>query len=416
MKTNILIRIAALGALLLSAAACVFPYEVELEPIDDRPLVIEGDIHIGGMTCIQLSRLVPVDAIYLPSTNYGLDDYTSSYHNPSIYDYPFDYARGTIIGEDGSAVEGETLNYYRDKTELTFDTSHLRKDQRYRLHLEVKMLENEEISIYETDWITVNPEPVIDALTFDKNDDFKELWIRLSMHCNGSHYFRWNYVEEWEYHSDIQTSLTYDPWTQEVGHYKGPSLYYCWDRAASSQIHTFSTAYQTDDRFEDLSFHTVPLSDIRLQVMYRVTITLTSMSKDAYAYWENVRKNTEGQGSILAPTPSQMASNLRCVTDPSARVIGYVDACSDATGSVVYDDGLYQYYNPGTRPGIEMQYASNDPDSSDSMYKMGYLPVAAVYGMFGTIESYAWAPSSCVDCRLRGGSKEVPQNWPSGHN
>ena len=413
MKTNIFTRIAALGALLLSAAACVFPYEVDLEQNGDAPLVVEGDIHIGGTTRILLSRLSPIDAVSPGSLSYG--SYYDSYAAPGPHINPFGWAQGTIVGEDGTSV-GSWLDRYNDKVELVFDTSGLRKDQRYRLHLEVSDAEGAEASIYETDWITVNAAPVIDALTFDKNDDYKELWIRMSMHCNGSHYFRWRYIEEWEYHADIQTRLSYDPWTQEVGYLRGTNLYYCWSRAESSRIHTFSTAAQTDDRFEDLSFHTVPLNASRLQVMYRVTITLTAMSKDAYDYWENIRKNTEGQGSILAPMPSQMAGNLHCLTNPSAQVIGFVDACSETTGSVVYDNAQFQYYEPEARHQIELQYASNDPDTNRTMYNMGYLPVSSEYGMSGTIERFAWAPASCVDCRLKGGNKTVPENWPTGHN
>jgi len=410
MKTNIFTRIAALAALLLSAAACVFPYEVDLEQNGDAPLVVEGDIHVGGMTRIRLSRLSPIEAT---SSSHGY--YYNSHASQVSPSTPPEWAQGTIVGEDGSSVDS-WLDRYIDRIELVFDTSGLREDQRYRLHLEVGEAEGGETTVYETGWITVNPAPVIDALTFDKNDEFNELWIRMSMHCNGAHYFRWRYVEEWEYHADIQTNLTYDPGTQEVGSFGGPSLYYCWSRTESTRINTFSTAGQTDDRFEDLSFHTVPLTAPRLQVMYRVTIMLTAMSKEAYTYWENVRKGSEEQGSLLAPVPSQMAGNVHCLTNPSAQVIGYVDACSEAKGSVVYDNATFQYYEPEARHPVELVYASNDPETNQKMYKMGYRPVVGEFGMSGTIEQYAWALASCVDCRLRGGSKRVPENWPSGHN
>lgn len=410
MKATIPIRIAALAALLLSAAACVFPYEVDLEQNGDAPLVVEGDIQIGGTTRIRLSRLSPIEAIS-SSHGYYYDSHASQV-SPST---PPECAQGTIVGEDGSSVESWT-DTFLDRLELVFDTGGLRNDQRYRLHLEVSEAEGGETTVYETDWITVNPAPVIDELTFAKNDDFKELWIRMSMHCDGAHYFRWRYVEEWEYHSDIQTSLLYDPETSEVANFGGEALYYCWGRSESTRINTFSTAGQTDDRFEDLSFHTVPLSAPRLQMMYRVTITLNAMSKDAYGYWENVRNSSEGQGSILAPMPSQMAGNVHCLTNPSAEVIGYVDACTETTGFVIYDNSQFKYYEPEGRHRIELVSASNDPDTNRTMYYRGYLPVSGQYGRSGTIERYEWALASCVDCRLKGGNKRVPENWPTGHN
>lgn len=413
MKASILIRIAALGALLLSAAACVFPYKVDLEQYGDAPLVVEGNIHIGGTTRIRLSRLSPIEAISSDIQVFG--SAYDSYVAPNPYGNLFGRVRGVIVGEDGSNAESWT-DTFQDRIELVFDTGWLRKDQRYKLHLEVSDIEDGETTVYETDWLAVNPAPVIDELTFAKNDDFKELWIRMSMHCDGAHYFRWRYVEEWEYHSDIQTSLLYDPETSTVANIGGEALYYCWGRSESTRINTFSTAGQTDDRFEDLSFHTVPLSAPRLQMMYRVTITLNAMSKDAYTYWENVRNSSEGQGSILAPMPSQMAGNVHCLTNPSAEVIGYVDACTETTGFVIYDDSQFKYYEPEGRHRIELVSASNDPDTNRTMYYRGYLPVSGEYGMSGTIERYEWALASCVDCRLKGGNKRVPENWPTGHN
>ena len=115
MKTNIFTRIAALGALLLSAAACVFPYEVDLEQNGDAPLVVEGDIHIGGTTRILLSRLSPIDAVSQGSLSYG--SYYDSYAAPGPHINPFGWAQGTIVGEDGTSV-GSWLDRYNDKVEL----------------------------------------------------------------------------------------------------------------------------------------------------------------------------------------------------------------------------------------------------------------------------------------------------------
>ena len=55
-----------------------------------------------------------------------------------------------------------------------------------------------------------------------------------------------------------------------------------------------------------------------------------------------------------------------------------------------------------------------------SYYNNGYLPIVPyipdveeppedLYGMF------EWAPKICVDCRLKGGSKRVPEGWPNPH-
>ena len=62
MATKYIVRIAALAATLLSAAACIYPFEVELGQNGEWPLVIEGDILIGDVSTVSLSHVRPFNA------------------------------------------------------------------------------------------------------------------------------------------------------------------------------------------------------------------------------------------------------------------------------------------------------------------------------------------------------------------
>ena len=223
MRTKILFRMAASAVTALLAMACIYPYPVEIERGGEYPLVVEGDILIGWTTTVKLSHVRP----------FNLTDYKSI---PVV-------ARGYVEGEDGSRVEG-TSDYAASTSEkgiLYFDTSDLRKDQRYRLHVETFPQEGGESHVFESAWLMPCPAPTIDALSYSRNADFRELWIGLSMHCNGAHHFRWSFNETWEYHSDIHSYLDYIPskaywdeytgnWETEGGHYQEifPGNYYCW--------------------------------------------------------------------------------------------------------------------------------------------------------------------------------------------
>lgn len=391
MATKKLIRFAAIAALLLNATACKYPYDVNLEQTD-YPLVIEGDLLLGTTSTFRFSYVLPLEA--------------------NEYLLPAKRTAGYVEGENGIRVTGTTRN---TGAILDFDTSELPAGQRYRLHLETP-----EGRIIESDWLDVAPAPVIDDLSYWKNEEYNELHVGLSMHCNGAHHFRWTYVEEWEYHSDIRTFYEFDPnkssdgVTYVPGGYKN---YYCWNRNEVSAINIFSTENQIEDRFEELSFHRIPLGDIRLQTLYRMTLRLEALSEDAYLYWRTIQQNTEAQGSLFAPMPSEMASNLRCTSDPSYQVLGYVNAAVAAITRMYYDNEVADYYQRprGGYYKMDEQDVSLNPADCLLAYEQGFLPFNPIYGLTPQPIAFTWARKICIDCRVSGGTKNKPADWPTDH-
>ena len=55
MAARSFLRFAALAATLLAGASCVYPFDVEI-PETEFPVVVEGDIHVGGTTTLTVSR------------------------------------------------------------------------------------------------------------------------------------------------------------------------------------------------------------------------------------------------------------------------------------------------------------------------------------------------------------------------
>ena len=420
MDTRILLRIAALSAAALLAVTCIYPFKVDIRRDGEYPLVIEGDILVGAITTVKLSHVRPFDV--------------SGYESVPIQ------AEGYIEGEDGTRVDGTPVDdptIPAGKMQLAFDTSHLQEGQRYRLHINTLSGSNIISNEFESDWLTPCPAPTIDALTYSLHDEFDELWVGLSMHCNGSHYFRWSFTETWEYHSDVHSHVEYVPQTRRWdefsrkyvysgGYYQTayPTLYYCWDTQTSPQINIFSTANQTEDRFEKLAFHTIPLSDKRLQVLYRITVNLQALSEDAYNYWNNIVQNSSDQGSIFAPVPSEMASNVRCISDPTVQVMGYLNAAVPARAVMYYDNSVEQFFRPPlpfTRADTTIAY--NNISLAEELYRGGFLPYHEEYNSIVVDDEtgamipsdYTWAMAICIDCRLQGGTKKKPADWPDGN-
>lgn len=405
-----LFRAAASVLLALTVNSCVFPYDTDFEgQTGELPLVVEGDIIIGGITTINLDRVRPFEE--------PQEEQWGRYIMTNVEAY--------IEGEDGTRVEGDlytpydyfSSSYYFSAPTATihFDTQDLRPDQRYRLHLKVLCSGADAPDTYESAWVSVNPAPVIDGLTYQANIPDEELEIGLSMHCRGAHRFRWFFEEDWEFHAELNSSFMFDTESSLVkpyDDYRTQNTYFCWRHFQDYEARTFSTVNQTDDRFEDLKFHTVSLKDKRLQILYRIRVHLSAISDDAFTYWETMRQNSEEQGSLFAPTPSQLPGNIRCTSNPSAQVIGFVDACQEIMGEMYYDNTRDHYFIPGKPILFEsVQIPNIEMWNSDLYYNDDYRPYQSISVGFGETE-YLWAPDFCVDCRRNGGTKIKPEDWP----
>lgn len=380
--------LAALAALLFAVSACVYPFEPEIGGEDGR-LVVEGDIHVGSVSTFNFSRVYPLD----------LEDYTPEPVNVTGY----------IEGEDGVRVEGSgNWTGAFGTSSLVFDTSKLSAAQRYRLHFTESTSGGLE---YESDWIEVCPAPTVDDLTYIFDEEHGELDIALSMHCDGRSHFRWHYDEEWEYHTRAKATHYYDTRTNQVVEFpEHQNTFNCWSTYHSPVIKIFSTADQTEDRFVDLQFHRIERHDMRLSVLYHIIVYLEALNEEAYKYWQNIEQNSQGQGDLFSPTPSQMKGNIRCLSDPSVDVVGYINASEQAVTDMFYNDMEEKFYRPASNESMEILEIKNFEFAT--YYAWGYRPLTVIEEIGGSL-TYQWVPSRCVDCRDFGGTKNKPEGWPT---
>lgn len=422
---------AAVAALTL--VSCVYPFEPLIETSDSR-IVVEGSISVGGTSMFDIARVIPFSAKPqevkpLEMTGYiegedgsRIEAYQSRWEDPA----PEKPLHG------GYYVEGLTRTvvmgpYFRASCKMYFDTSLASPSQRYRVHLEDRMT----AAVYETDWIEVCPRPVIDELRYILDRERSELNVALSMHSDTDSHFRWYYDETWEYHSDLWASHylypelmfndstgEYQPWMALSEFSGGQNTYYCWNTFQSPQIKIFSTSEQTDNRFTDLEFHRVRSDNRKLQILYKLTVHLEAISENAYRYWQNIENNTNNQGTIFSPVPSQMTGNIHCITDPSSEVIGYISAAQAVEAEMYYDNHQEQFYNgPDTDWRSIVIEEFNDPYYFAHWYSRGYLPYTVIPPEMGDGGGplYQWAKAECVDCTRLGGTKEKPEGWPNDH-
>ena len=318
--------------LAMMAASCIYPFTPESED-GSGSLVVEGDILIGEFTTVSLSYAAPIgkalEQAFPRSSVVWVEDDAGNEYN-------------------GSYAEHQTS----DKVTFKVDTRYADPSRSYRLCLRVA----DEGRDYASSWERVCSEPVIDSVSYIVDRERQRVNVALSMHSGSESYFKWDYVEDWEYHAlynavlklDVDTTYYWNTSHISVNlramDYDKENLYYCYGHNVSKNIMVFSTEKQTDDRFVDLEFRTIKRDDLKLSYLYRIKVMLEPLSRDAYDYWENIKANSDYTGDLFAPNPSEVVGNIRCVQDPDVFVLGYVNVAQRARKELVIDAAELRYF------------------------------------------------------------------------
>lgn len=389
-------------AALAAVSSCIYPFTPKVSASDNR-LVIEGDILIGEISEVRISR---VNKMY-----------------ESTSDLPIE-TEIQIESEDGKRYPPLPVKSNYAKIDLTDAPDNVR----YRLCV----YEANSGKHYNSAWVDVKKPAVVDALTHHPIDAGQyspqgSVAIALSMHSNDdSQHFRWSYKETYEYHAQYYATYYYLPpvfgtetWNDGYGVVKkfedGNNNYYCWRTQESNRIMLFSTVAQNENRFEDLEFHVIPRTSNMLEEVYYIKVYLQALDADAYRYWKSMYDNTYQQGNLFSPTPSSMRGNILCEEDPSEMVLGYIAAARRATEDL-YIDNLDTHYYIDNR--TNRTFSGEPVDVPKEHWNKRYtvdrwLPYTMeIDDNFR--EHIVWLPDWCVDCKAasNGGTKTKPAGWP----
>jgi hypothetical protein len=133
------------------------------------------------------------------------------------------------------------------------------------------------------------------------------------------------------------------------------------------------------------------------------------LTKEAYEFWNILRKNTELTGSIFDPQPSQLPGNIVCVNAPGEKVIGYVCAGIQQLKRMFIRRGELTIGWPKEDESLLcVEYVTDTTSMKDTLRSnMNLLP--AYFISPGLL--IAVADKRCVDCRLKGGTNVKPFFW-----
>lgn len=366
---------------------CKDPFNPKLSEYQIDVLVVEGDITVGSVSEIYLSKAAPL------LTGASGIEYIS---NAVVY-----------IEDEKSNRYNSLLSY--DVSGLPFfmiDSRWFPVDKSYKLVVEY------EGNIYTTELMSVLQTPEIRDIGLTVNEDKKSVSFHVST-MGGSEelkYFKWSYKEDWEFTARYYPLYMFDEGTNRIVEIDNPLLrYYCWDSGISKNILISTIENQNTTTISEHVINSINFADNRLSYLYRVELFQKSITKDEYRYLSNVKKNSDQIGGIFGPQPSEMRGNIKCISNNNKMVLGYI-SCSTVTKMTKYfktiDLGVY------TPPVCEMTPNIVHEDgrfTNLEMFEAGFqIYDREIDG------SWIWSDKACLDCRYFS-KKEKPSNWPVTH-
>jgi hypothetical protein len=117
-------------------------------------------------------------------------------------------------------------------------------------------------------------------------------------------------------------------------------------------------------------------------------------------------------GGLFDPLPSEVNGNLRSISHPSEKVIGFF------SGGTVHE--MRRYLSRKELPEEKLPLFLNNmnfcPLDTIPLSDVGRIPtgsslVGAIYSQAGGIIGYTSSIQQCIDCRVFGGTTTKPGFW-----
>jgi hypothetical protein len=313
-------------------AGCKKYYAPHATSTDNSFLVIEGVIAAGSdSTVINLSRTVQLTSTSTNKAETG--------------------AKVSVDDQQGAKYTLSEVNSGRYAAPpLNLDVSH-----QYRLNITTT-----DGQTYVSDYVPVKVTPPIDSvyykietttINYFNNIQSSGLKIYADTHdpADNTRYYRWDYVETYIYQSPRVSDFIFDTKNPDTLKWSRPrtaaeQIHTCYITANSSTINVGTSAVLSNDVIANNAVTEIPSTSEKVLHRYSILIKQYALTKDAYNFWVQLKKNTQQIGTVFDAQPSANATNLHCTSDPSRIVIGYVSASSIMQKRIFIDQTQLPYW------------------------------------------------------------------------
>jgi hypothetical protein len=254
---------------------CKEAFEPDLPPVPQGYLVVEGFINAQGPTQIKLSR----------TTSLNQKQTLKPERNAIV----------RVEGEDNSSFNVPPgLNGLYTSAALPISP-----EKKYRLY--IKTTNGTE---YRSDYCSVKITPPIDSISWKQDQDRVTIYANTHDPNKKSVYYLWDYSETWEIHSPHPPSVKVDNGRVRDMTGSDTSVFICWKYDSSSTINLGSSARLENDVIHLQPLVTYSTLDERLAVRYSILVRQYAINKEAYNFFDQMKKSTEALGTIFDPQPT----------------------------------------------------------------------------------------------------------------
>ena len=380
------------GLVFLCLSGCIESYVPDVINAPASYLVVDGFINGNGVTRMKLSRTTSIATTTVPPAEKG--------------------ARVFIVdntGQQYALTEKASGSYQSDSLLLL-------PSRKYQLRITTASS-----TTYESDLLPLKVTPPIDNLTWKQTDTQVQLAVSTHDASAQSRYYRWGFLETWEFHSAFESLLEYDA-KRDIIVTRTTPIYTCWRTERPSIIKQGSLAQLSQDALLDFPLLDLSSRAERFKIRYSVLVSQLAQTPEEFAYYELLRKNTEAVGTVNDPLPTQLTGNVHRVDNPTEPVLGFV-----GTHTVQYKrlfinrqelslpaNWLFENPYQGCNLGQELLGDYNPPlqvPKTILFNNPGNIPTELHgSGPTGGADGYYGTSAQCVDCRLRG-SNVKPSFW-----
>lgn len=231
-----------------------------------------------------------------------------------------------------------------------------------------------------------------------------QFYVDLDANFSNSHYYRWELIETWEYHSDYILEWYYDG---TVHHISPPdySKHTCWSTILVPNIFTLSTENLVENKYSKFALNYVNNRTPRLVYGYSLLLKQFALSLAAFTYWDQLRINSTEGGGLYEKQPLAVKGNLRNLTHPSRDVLGFFGAASLRTKRIFLQN-VADLPLENTTSCFPIKLLKGLSSIKPSSYPAYLAGDESGYRMLMLDEK-------CVNCLKLGGTNVKPDFWPN---
>mgnify|MGYP001316476617 CR=1 FL=1 len=216
-------------------------------------------------------------------------------------------------------------------------------------------------------------------------------------------YFLWGMTETYKYDIDYELGYIIDKYGDQITNTLAfDTIETCWKTESVKYISTGTTANLTNNQLFNKQLYFVSTETKKLTKRYSVLVKQYTIDKQAFQYWDEVRKQITNENILTTSQPYNVNSNIFNTSDNEEKILGYFTVASVVEKRIFVDQLREPFYFNKTVVITDQRTISD----YKRVHKPPYYYVKIENESYGLL-----ADPACLDCRNEGGTLNKPDFW-----